>query len=156
MGRNFSTLDVVARHIDIRGDNDCWEWTGAGDDDGYGQVIFHYQRWRAHRLVWTLTHGPIPEGMLVCHTCDNRLCCNPAHLFLGTPADNMADKVRKGRGDAGRGEANGHAKLTEADVRLIRAYAARGLSSAAMARVFGVSTVAVWSIVAGKTWRHLL
>lgn len=84
------------------GPDDCWEWQGAQGNRGHGRTM-HYapdgtRIWiAAHRLAWELTHGPIPDGLFACHHCDNPPCCNPAHLFLGTAADNTWDMVTKGR-----------------------------------------------------------
>ena len=76
--------------------NGCLEWIGCTDHK-YGSLKVHKVAWRAHRLAWTLAYGDIPTGMLVLHTCDNPPCCNPDHLWLGTQADNVRDKVSKGR-----------------------------------------------------------
>jgi hypothetical protein len=75
----------------------CWHFTGWLDKDGYGVLIAHRRHQRAHRVAWALTHGPIPDGLLVLHTCDRPGCCNPRHLYLGTQADNMADMIDRDR-----------------------------------------------------------
>lgn len=77
---------------------DCWIWTASRYRRGYGQAYFEGRYYTAHRLAYTLTFGPVPMGICVCHHCDNPPCCNPAHLFLGTDADNMRDRDAKGRG----------------------------------------------------------
>lgn len=74
----------------------CWLWLGT-IKGGYGNVAFCGRTMRTHRLAYELTHGPIPSGLCVCHRCDTPSCCNPDHLFLGTPNDNNQDKIRKGR-----------------------------------------------------------
>jgi len=77
--------------------NDCWPWKSRTDKDGYGKVHWAGESNRAHRVAWEITNGPIPDGLLVCHSCDNPPCCNPSHLFLGTNAENMRDASAKRR-----------------------------------------------------------
>ena len=80
----------------------CWEWVKSLHSKGYGQIWFNGKLWLVHRLSWFLHNGPIPDGMLICHHCDNRPCGNPTHLFLGTDADNIHDMMTKGRYVNGR------------------------------------------------------
>ena len=84
-----------------RGPDECWGWYGRSQR-GYGRFRFGGLTQRTHRLAWAFAHGPVPEGMCVCHHCDNPRCCNPKHLFIGTSADNNADKVAKGRQSRGK------------------------------------------------------
>lgn len=100
-------------------------------------------------------NGPIPDGLHVLHHCDNPPCVNPAHLFLGTNADNVADKTAKGRGRGGRGEAHRNAKLTADQVREIRELAASGLTQREIAARYGVRHTAIGKILRGERWGHL-
>jgi len=110
---------------------------------------------RAHRVSWEIHRGPIPEGACVLHQCDNRSCVNPGHLFLGTYSDNARDMHRKGRAVIHRGEDCAASKLTEADVRKIRAMIWGGVSCAKAARAVGISTGHAWRIAARKSWVHV-
>lgn len=135
--------------------DECWKWHACQDKNGYGRVGFQNKLWRAHRVAWVLTFGPIPKGMCVCHKCDNPDCVNPYHLFLGTYADNNADKVAKGR-DAYRGEQNGNSKLTEWDVLEIRRLLIEtNASQRELAGLFGISSVNIGRIANGKRWAWL-
>jgi hypothetical protein len=130
----------------------CIEWTGTRNR-GYGYIRRDGKTIRAHRLAYELKHGPIPKGLYVCHRCDNRSCCNTDHHFLGTNADNMADRNAKGR--QAKGERSGGAKLTEADVLEIRRRLAAGESQLEISKAFGITRQHVGYIKSGKTWSHL-
>lgn len=142
--------------VDIQGPDACWRWLGARKRTGYGNVGGPGgHTMLAHRVAWELTHGPIPVGAFVCHRCDNPPCCNPAHLFIGSPADNMADKAKKGRSP--HGEQHSGARLTESDIRAIRAaWAEGGMSQSAIARRFSTSQTTVSLVVRGRLWAHVV
>lgn len=90
-------------YVDQSGGPDaCWPWMRSVDRQGYGRQVVDGHGWGAHRIAWTLTRGPIPDGLVTCHHCDNPPCCNPAHLFVGTQRENLADMKRKGRSTASR------------------------------------------------------
>jgi len=84
--------------VEIRSGNDCWHWKGARNTDGYGNLRRNKKSCKAHRIAWEITNGPVPNGFYVLHKCDNPLCCNPNHLFLGTQKENVDDMTAKGRG----------------------------------------------------------
>lgn len=148
-----------------KSDSGCWLWTGAKTGNGYGGFSIgakgeNYQEWRAHRYSWFLTHGDIPEGMNVCHRCDNPQCVNPDHLFLGTTADNVADKLSKGR--QSKGEQVAGAKLTREDVLTIRrlyqedaSEKSRRYSSRKLAKMYGVNKSAILAVIHRKSWLHV-
>ena len=143
--------------VDKRGPDECWEWTAGTNSGGYGDIKVAGRHIKAHRLAFQWLCGPIPEGICVCHHCDNPLCVNPDHLFLGTQAENIADRDAKdrGRGAGPRGEANGSAKLTKADVREIRQLCAGGKAQEAVGKRYGISQSNISDIVNRKTWAHI-
>ena len=152
-GRNshpYKTPDYFWSKVDKSGGDDaCWEWTGCTGTSGYGFAMYHDVRTRAHRVAWGLANGPIPEGLRVCHACDNPRCCNPAHLFVGTQADNMADKVAKGRW----GKPGVH--LTSEQVLEIRAKLASGVTQLAIAQAYGATRQAISAIATRRNWGWL-
>lgn len=163
------------------GQGACWPWTRSGER--YGRFHVHPRTVSTHRYAYEQEFGPIPDGMCVCHRCDNPRCCNPAHLFLGTTQDNTADRHAKGRDAAGdrsgsrlhperlcrgdahparrtpgwrRGENNGRAILTEDDVRAIKNSPRTYGSRDELAKRFGVTTHAIARIRAGRAWGHVI
>jgi hypothetical protein len=143
-------------------DSGCWLWAGGIGRDGYGKVKRDGKSQRAHRVFYQAHKGPIPSGLLVCHSCDNPPCVNPAHLFVGTVADNERDKDAKGRRSPSpclthpetlpRGESHGMAKLTEAAVAEIKAGM---IGTREAARKYGVSRSTVQRARNGRHWKHL-
>jgi hypothetical protein len=138
-------------------DTECWLWCGAQNRKGYGAFRALKRNIESHRFAWRLTQGPIPDGLWVLHRCDVPACVNPAHLFLGTPADNTADMMRKGRHrpHPSRGERHGMARLTDAQVQEIRAARVAGVATRVLAQRFGVAHRSVQAIVRRENWRHL-
>jgi hypothetical protein len=164
MRRVYHRLPVETRFwakVDRTGS--CWEWTAYRQGSGYGWFWVRGQGPQrvsvlAHRMAWELTHGPIPDGLCVCHHCDNPPCCNPVHLFLGTDSDNKVDAWNKGRGTrpCKWGEENGYAKLTEAAIREIRRrYAAGGVTQQELADAYGVNQTKISAAILRRTWAHI-
>lgn len=157
-GRTYDQLmvDIIARIDRSAGPNGCWIWTRGKTRFGYGDVVFKGKLMKIHRLVWTLTTGPIPPELELCHRCDNPPCCNPNHLFPGTHKENMRDMFRKGRRITAIGERAGSAKLTAEKVILLRKlYATGKFSFSSLGTQFGVSKTQARSIVKGRKWKHL-
>lgn len=128
----------------------CWLWFGARCMQGYGRIMVGGAMTSTHRAAWVLANGPIPPGLCVCHRCDNRLCVNPRHLFVGTIADNNRDMATKKRSTLG--ERNWAAKLSAGDVVAIRKSPE---TEGVIARRFGVSASTVNAIRRRELWRHI-
>lgn len=135
-----------------KAESGCWVWLLLGKVGGYGRGKYRGRRYLAHRLSWIAHFGEIPEGMEVCHRCDNPACVNPAHLFLGSHADNMSDASAKGRMRAPRGEACAASKITDAVAKEILSSEESG---AAIARRLGISKNVVSRVRRRQTWRHI-
>lgn len=145
--------------VDIRGAEECWPWTGYRNERGYG--VFSYAKAsaaKAHRIAYTIAKGRIPDGALICHSCDNPSCCNPAHLWPGSNRDNNADRHAKGRSvcfghgapvPRPVGEQHSSAKLTEASVADIRS---SDLPASHFAEKYGVTVSTVCRVRRGETW----
>lgn len=134
----------------------CWEWTGTCMRFGYGSAYHPISRKKraAHRIAYELAFGPIPDGLFVCHHCDNPPCCNPAHLFLGTASDNHQDKLRKGRGASGYAQPKRRTISDGTGCLVLEAI--KGASQADVAREFGISQQSVSLIACGAgRWASL-
>ena len=148
--------------LKVKKTHSCWLWRGALDTKGYGQIRAQpgdgFKSMRlAHRVSYELFIGKIPEGMGVLHKCDVRNCVNPNHLWLGNAKDNSLDMMMKGRGVWHTGEKNKRSILTARQVRRIRErYASGRWSKPELAKKYGVSNGAIYAIIDGKTWRHLM
>lgn len=139
----------------------CWNWVGA-NVNGRGQIYVTGRSELAPRISWQMHFGPIPDGLLVCHDCDNPACVRPDHLFLGTYQDNAIDAAVKGRNTGQlhpelvpRGEKHGMAKLNETAVVAIRLRAGMGESQRRLAGIYGVAHSAIGSIVRREAWKHV-
>lgn len=169
----MSLEDRFWSKVDTSGD--CWVWTDNRFRRGYGKISIGNKQRRAHRVAWELTNGPIPDGLLVCHSCDNPPCVRPDHLFLGTTEHNVQDRVEKGRtamaekhgrhthperyraGSSRPGreaENNSNARLTWEQVREIRTLAAQGWPNTHIARQFAVTPARIGQIVRGQGWKE--
>lgn len=143
--RNTLVTVIQKTKIDLK--SGCWEWQKS-KRRGYGSVVYSNKSWYTHRLVYTLVYGDIPSGILVCHHCDNRLCCNPLHLFLGTYKDNTQDMMTKNRG--------GHRKkLLKNQLEESRLLIQNGVSLCDVAKKFNVSKSTIYSEVS-KSYPELI
>lgn len=133
----------------------CMEWQAARNVKGYGQFSVGGRQRVATRVAYELAKGHVPDGMLVCHTCDNPPCCNPDHLFIGTAKENQADKARKGRCAPQKGSKNNNSRLHEESVKRIRELHRSGVRVTDLSRQFNVHQTTISKIVTGSTWNHI-
>lgn len=168
--------------VQKKSDDECWEWMASKNRKGYGQFWLRRGFFSSHRTAYSIANGTPPEGLQICHTCDNPGCVNARHLFVGTHQDNVDDKVRKNRSPIGdlngarkhpeklargdshparthpeklaRGERQGSAKLTAADVLKIRGLEG-SLTMTAIGKIYGVSRSAVRDILTRSHWKHI-
>ena len=154
----YSIVDKFLAKVEVSGD--CWLWKGAKTNLRHGHAYGvisdkNKKRTMAHRVSWEIYVGPIPEGLCICHHCDNGLCVKPAHLFIGTIADNNRDAREKGRIPFPKGEFHGMAKLESTQVLHMRMLYQDGLSTRKIASKFGISKAHAFQIVAYKRWKHI-
>jgi hypothetical protein len=156
----------------LESDNGCWEFNGCKMPNGYGKVTVKKKTWLAHRYSYFINVGIIPDGMHVCHKCDNRSCINPKHLFLGTRKDNMQDMISKNRHNFSglrtnnyqekskqntlRGELHPFAKIKEDDVREIRKLYKDGMMQIDIAKLFNVRPGYISNIIRRYIWKSVI
>lgn len=134
--------------VSIDPESNCWNCSFSADRTGYPQIRISSRNVAAHRVAWVLHFGDIPIGFCICHKCDNRACVNPAHLFLGTQAQNMQDCARKGRHV-------GRSKINPDTVRHIRVLSRHGFTYNELAVQFSLCPSSISRIVAGHAWAHI-
>ena len=143
----------------VKRESGCWEWSGAKFDSGYGMFCLSGRKrktYATHRISWMIASGlDIPSGRWICHTCDNRLCVNPDHLYLGTPRDNNMDTVKRGRANRLVGSDCPWSKVTEAQVLEILASDYGHGECKRLAAKFGIHQSQVSHIRRGKRWPHM-
>ncbi len=161
MRRRNEAADFWSR-VRRGGELECWEWQGSKPGRGYGQIRWGGAMRATHRMAWELTFGVIPPGMFICHKCDNPPCCNPSHLFLGTPLDNAQDREAKGRRSPHlppvrptRGESHPMAKLTNWQVLSMRKERLEGCKLIALASKYGISFGHVSAICRETRWSNV-
>jgi hypothetical protein len=147
--------------IDKRGLNECWPWIGGKTGRGYGCFRWNGIPRNAHKVSWLINKGEIPQvdgyhGMCVLHRCDNRACVNPSHLFLGTNRDNVEDCISKNRRARIVGDNHGKAKLTAAQVRIIKRCLHFRVKASVIGRFFGMDKTTIGQISRGRTWKEVI
>ena len=138
--------------------NGCWEWDHISSSHGGGVIWVNRKSILASRLSYEIFKGEIPKSMEVCHTCDNRACVNPDHLWVGSHADNMKDKTIKNRDNRQKGSKCHKSKLTEKQVLNIRSeyqYGKRGFGMISLAKKYGITQQSIDCILKRKNWKHI-
>lgn len=154
--RDMSLVERLSNFSEKKS-NGCVEYSGTIESTGYGSLRFKGKRYKAHRAAYIAHKGQIPKGLQVNHTCDNKKCINPDHLWVGTQKENMDDMKNKGRDNRiGRKGSKSHmTKLTEDDVQLIRGKFINGASRAELSKEYKLSKTALRNILANESWQHV-
>lgn len=156
VGRPKNIFNDIWKYIDKSNDNQCWDWLGCIHNSGYGMFMVNYKPYLSHRLIYEMTYGNITDNLLVCHKCDNRKCCNPLHLFLGTAHDNTVDMVNKNRCNSPIGQRNGMNKLNNNEIKEIRLlYTSNNYTQKILSEIYSVSQSNISLIVNSKRWKHI-
>lgn len=160
-GRPANTSDVLWEKVEIKEPHECWPWKGYKNEEGYGRTWIDDNGYYAHRVIFNLVYPNVIQlsapknthdsGFLL-HTCDNPSCCNPLHLFVGTHADNMADKVSKGRSPNFSGDNGPRCKLTMEQANEMREKRKNGISAKQLAKDYGISLSSTKTLLAGKSY----
>ena len=162
-GKPANTPEVLWGKVDKRGEDECWEWLGYKNEDGYGRVQINDWSYYAHRVIYDLVYPNIIErkapketsekGFLL-HTCDNPSCCNPKHLWVGTHKDNMEDKARKGRSPDFSGGKGPRCKLTMSQAREARELRKNGMSARQLAEKVEISLASMKTLLRGDSYKE--
>ena len=142
-----TNIDTILKRVNKLPNNGCWEWQGHKNNDGYGLVTFEGKHQGVHRLVYKLMKGYVPPGLYVCHKCDNPICCNPDHLFIGTPTDNQIDCEIKNR--------HPRSKIDFAKALEIRRLFNSGISKKEISTQFNLSLPQICRIMKGECWAEV-
>lgn len=150
--RSAPVLERFWKYVDKRGPDECWEWQAFRDEHGYGHLSTESSKHMpAHRYSYEIHHGPIPDGLDICHKCDNPPCCNPVHLFAGTEKDNMADMVAKGRS-----RLRNRSHLTDEQIVEIRTlYATGKYTHLKLASMFNSNYASIGGIIRRELFKHV-
>ncbi len=152
--RGLPIEERLWKYIKVNSPVECWPWIGCKDKDGYGKLTYQTKDKHAHRVVYEICIGEIPEDLCVLHQCDNPSCCNPNHLFLGSPIDNAIDRDNKGR--QAKGTSCHTSKLSESDVIEIRQrYISITPNKTQLAKEYNVSQTTIDFLVRRITWKHI-
>lgn len=153
--RKYQSLEEAFwANVKVGASDECWEWQSKSIAAGYGLIWACGEHITAHRFSYEIHNGPIPDGLDVLHGCDNKLCANPRHLRVGTARDNIRDAIDRGRVWDESGAHVG-AKLSAADIPIIRQLASEGWEYRAIAERFNVDPANIGQIVRGQTWKHI-
>ena len=154
--QKIERIEPIFEKYVIKKDNDqCWEWSGPTFHAGYGQMWFDLKTMNASRVSWLIHNGPIENNLWVLHKCDNPVCTNPNHLYLGTCKDNVQDMIKKGRRNIAYGSQRSHSKLCENIVKEIKSLLLGGVLLSNLATKYKVSISAISAIKTGRIWKHV-